>query len=35
MEKEKFEMDYEYCWGSLKKEQYDFSEDEKQDNDWD
>lgn len=26
MEKEKYEMDYQYCWGSLKREDYDFSE---------
>jgi hypothetical protein len=26
MEREKWEMDYEYCWGSLKREEYCFSE---------
>lgn len=26
MEREKLEMDYEYCWGSLKREEYCFSE---------
>jgi casein kinase 1 len=29
MEREKLEMDYEYCWGSLKREEYCFSEEGK------